>query len=327
MTEEIPQSHIRLATTATGGAGGEHSPYYRQLLSAGYKGFIQGTIGGATLYGTFGAVIGGIVGLATMPLWGPAAFVAVPILGAAGLMKGAETFGRIGSTAAIYAEGAEMNERRRALLDRLGETKSQAEADEILALLQNDSKDKQPESVFHWKAVFVGAAIGALATLVILAFPPAMEAMHFAMAPLASMMGAEVAVGTHLATTVGPVVLAIGTAIGALAGATIGIDRHYIRKWFDISENTVHDVSQSQSAMIERQREANRLHEISKTDSPESQYRIDTREVSPYKAPMSNPLHEMHRSNEVSQPRVRVDTTGSQREQLMSPEEAVKIPL
>lgn len=54
-------TELKLQSTPTGGIDAAHSPYYRRLLSAGYKGYLQGTIGGASLYGTMGLVIGGLV--------------------------------------------------------------------------------------------------------------------------------------------------------------------------------------------------------------------------------------------------------------------------
>ncbi len=64
----IETTEMKLKTTPTGGVSGEHSPYYRRLLSAGYKGFLQGTIAGSGLYGLFGAAIGALIAI-------PAAFV------------------------------------------------------------------------------------------------------------------------------------------------------------------------------------------------------------------------------------------------------------
>lgn len=324
MAEEIPQSHIKLATTVTAGAGGEHSPYYRRMLSAGYKGLIQGTIGGATLYGTFGAGIGALVGVGLMFVPGVnlLGFAAIPIMAAAGMYKGADTFGSVGAHAAIYAEGAEMNERRRALLDRLSETNSQKEADEILNLLHQEAKEKPPEKMFHWKAMLVGAALGGIATMLLLT-PAAAGALHFIVGPLTeAIMGAGItaAVAPALAATI---TAGVGIAIGALAGATIGIDRYYIRKWFDASEDLVHDPEKSQSAALGRQQEANRLHAISKTDTSEPQQaRIDTRSV----AGVNQPQVQRY-DDETHRPRVRVDSAGAQRETLMSAEEAMKIPL
>ena len=51
MVDKVSQEHIKLLSTPTAGVPGENSPYYRKLISAGYKGYLQGTVGGATLYG------------------------------------------------------------------------------------------------------------------------------------------------------------------------------------------------------------------------------------------------------------------------------------
>lgn len=321
MAEEIPQSHIRLATTATAGAGGEHSPYYRRMLSAGYKGFIQGTIGGATLYGIFGGAVGLAVslGLMLVPGVGLLGLAAVPICAGAGVMKGASTFGQIGSTAAIYAEGAELNERRRALLDRLTETNSQKEADEILNLLHQENKEKPPAKMFHWKAVLVGAALGGLLCFGMLMLPEVIG-LHMVVDSLA----AGVLSGLPQGVAAGISAIGLGSVIGALAGATIGIDRYYVRKWFDVSENLVHDSAKGEEAAIARQHEANRLHQISKTDEFTVQGG-DYRQAAP-QAPASNPLHSQYRSEDQTRPRVRVETGGSHVERLKSVEEAMRIP-
>jgi hypothetical protein len=315
LTKEIPQSHIRLATTATSGAGGEHSPYYRRLLSSGYKGFIQGTIGGATLYGTFGLAIGAALAIG-LSFVTPLAWLAIPACGLMGVAKGADTFGRIGSTAAIYAEGAEMNERRRALLDRLQETNSQKEADEIINLLQKESHEENPESAIHWKAVLVGALLGALViggmTAIGLAFP---ELAFHSIEGIAE----TVLHGAVNPALLVPVGASIGAAVGGLAGAAIGIDRHYIRKWFDVSEDVVHDSGKTQSAAISRQREATRLHEISKTD---------TQDAKPFdvQAPSVSPLVVRYNAEDQTKPRVKVEAGAAHTERLKTAEEAMKTP-
>lgn len=311
MVNEIPQSHVKLATSATGGAGGEHSPYARRVLSAGYKGLIQGSIGGAALYGTFGAVIGTVVGLGLLftPV-GAAGFLAIPLIGGAGVLKGADTFGSIAAQASMHAETAEMNERRRAIGDRLQETTSQKEADALVKLLQEETTEKPPHEFFHWKPLLIGLAIGAALGLAF-AFMPG---SHFAVTGIVEALGHKITEEVAKAFVVANAPL-IGTAIGGLAGATIGIDRYYIRQWFDTTQNFVHDQNNGRDRSYERQLEAARLVEIERMETGKGQ------------ATPKPQRHVMNQRDETPPPRVRVDKQSVETERLMTPEEAIRVGL
>lgn len=265
MAGEISQSHIRIANSPTAGLPGEHSPYYRKLISAGYKGYLQGTIGGATLYGVMGAAVGVLTGIgifaATAGTAGLAAFAVVPFFAGYGVIKGASTFGSIGSNAAQLAEYAETNERRRALLDRLGETPSKEEATEIQKLLDQDGQEKGTTGMFHWKTLLVGAAIGAAigAGLLVLAHAlplVAAEALHLGFL--------EGAVG--LTKAAGLAIPVIGAIAGAATGSMIGLDRHYVRRWMDGAENLLHDQQHYEEISVVREHEASKLAKIAKKD-------------------------------------------------------------
>lgn len=261
MSDEISQSHIKLVSTPNAGLPGEHSPYYRKLISSGYKGYLQGTIGGATLYGVMGAVVGAVAGLGFFmlnPAVGGAAFFGVPLFAGYGVLKGATTFGNIGSNAAQLAEFAETNERRRALLDRLGETKSVEEAKEIQKLLQEDGKEKETPPMFHWKTVLIGAALGAAVAAGLMFFAPYLAAhitiLEGIIAPLETMKGLTLAIP------------AVGALFGAATGAMIGLDRHYVRRWMDGAENVVHDQQHYEELSIVREHEASKLETIAKSE-------------------------------------------------------------
>lgn len=276
----IPESHVRLYATATEGLPAEHSHYYRRLISAGYKGYIQGNVAGATLYGVLGAAVGTAVSIALLPFGiGGVAFAAVPVLAGFGLLKGADTFGKIGSQAAQLAEFAETNERRRALLDRLDETPSQAEAQEIKRLLQEDTIDQKPQHLFHGKTALVGALAGAviltgLAAMGLYGFLP-----HGVEGLIGSIGGGEIAGAFgHAATNAGHAaaelapalvaqVLGVAGIIGAAIGSMIGLDRGWIRRWFDLSENTIHDQQYYEGISRQRAQEIARLHEISRQEA------------------------------------------------------------
>lgn len=275
---QIPESHVKLYATATSGVPAEHSHYYRKLISAGYKGYIQGNVAGATLYGVLGGLVGAAVGVALWPVAaiGTAGFVAVPIMAGLGVMKGADTFGKIGSNAAQLAQFAETNERRRALLDLLDETPSYAEAEEIKRLLQEDTIEKPPEKLFHWKTALVGAIIGGaliagLAALGIYGLDP-----HTILETVSSIGGEAVtaaeigghsaaAHGASTALAAGPT-LGIAGAIGAGLGSMIGLDRGWIRQWFNLSETTIHDSQHYQEYSKERAHEVAKLNAISQQE-------------------------------------------------------------
>lgn len=273
----LETTEMKLRTTPTGGVAGEHSPYYRRLLSAGYKGLIQGTIGGAGFYGALGLAIGTLIAIPAMvlvPGLGLGALMMIPAAGGLGVAKGASTFGNIGSIAAINAESADMAEQRRILLDRYYELPDGPEGDKQAELIMQElNMVAHPEPhhpLFHWKTVAVGALIGgALALSVALAVASggasifADTALFHTVAEVLEFGGVH-ALGAHAVGAT--VVTAIGTAVGALAGATIGIDRHYIRHWFDGAEKLLHDEGHANEATHKRSLQVQRLREAAKAD-------------------------------------------------------------
>ncbi len=256
-------TELKLKTTPTGGVSGEHSPYYRRLLSAGYKGFLQGTIGGAGFYGTLGLIIGGLVALPAMTVIGPAALYLIPAAGGMGFIKGASTFGNIGSVAAISAESADLAEQRRYLLDRYYDLPDGPEGDKQAEIIKQElsalQKTERKHPLFHWKTVVVCAVLGAA---IALAFSPigpvAALAEHYSIIhPMLHSVHALGTVGLALA----------GTGIGALMGAAVGLDRHYVRKWFDGTESLLHDKGHSLHALDARAQQMDRLREAAKLDN------------------------------------------------------------
>lgn len=291
MADETPQTiapansmgvpsgaHLTLRNSPTGGAPGEHSPYYRRLLSAGYKGYLQGIIGGSTLYGIMGAAIGAVIAapiffFGLIPGVTAAAWLLVPALAGIGLFKGASTFGNIGSVAAISAESAEMLEERRYLLERYyslpDSPEYKQEAEEIARLIAKQHETKPPGNIFHWKTVLVSAALGAGIAVGLSYFLPFMLAHigigEFLLAPLAE-GGLGLALGAHMTWVSG----AITAAIGALAGTMIGLDRYYVRRWLDFSENLLTDPEHIKQAVQEKEQDTQRLLKASPTKGSES---------------------------------------------------------
>jgi hypothetical protein len=200
-------------------------------------------------------------------------------MGGVGVLKGANTFGNIGTMAAISAESADLSEQRRYLLDRYYELPDGPEGDHQAELIkdelarQNSSGQKHP--FFHWKTVLTCAAIGGALALAFLVpgSPLAVEAIlgHTALGTALTGIGAALH-GTTLAAAIGENALiavattTIGTSIGALAGAAAGIDRYYIRRWFDKSENLLHDDSHSWNALMERTQLLDKLKQAEITD-------------------------------------------------------------
>lgn len=256
---DLTSTQLKLRTTPTAGVSSEQSPYYRRLLSAGYKGFLQGTVGGSTLYGLIGAGIGTLVALPLLPAVGLAGLALIPAMGGLGLYKGAATFGNIGSLAAITAESAEMSEKRRYLLDRyydLPDTPEfDEEAEQIKNLLAKQHDSKPPEHMFHGRTVLVGAVLGGAIALAALTVPGLSVGLHLAFCELLHVAGFEMASG--LAATVATTLA--GTALGALSGAVVGLDRFYVRNWLDKSASLMHDNRSIEQQIREREMEIEQL--------------------------------------------------------------------
>lgn len=270
-------TELKLQTTPTGGIDASHSPYYRRLLSAGYKGYLQGTIGGASLYGLIGLAIGGVVA-APLVIGGTVGVAAAASLaaafGGAGLIKGASTFGTIGSTAAINAESADLSEQRRYLLDRYydlpegpeGDREAEAIRQELLR--ERESRDKAPP-FFHWQTTLIGIALGAAVAFSFMYFSGAVLSGGMIVEAVDSLLHVKIAAETAsaIAAIGSTAVTGLVTLGGAAAGATIGIDRYYIRKWFDHTEGVVHGSHHKETALIERSEQISRLKAAAMADA------------------------------------------------------------
>ena len=279
---DLETTEFKLRTTPTGGLSGEHSPYYRRLLSAGYKGFMQGTLGGAGFYGVLGLAVGTLIAIPAfflVPGLGAAALLLIPTATGIGVVKGANTFGNIGSVAAISAESADLTEQRRYLLDRYYDLPEGPEGDKQAEIIREElsqqNHPEKPHNLFHWKTVLICAAIGitvALGFTALAGFAPGMfgslpvveaietfkDVIIHALMPTLGDIAA-----TAVASSALPV---IGGSFGALAGATIGLDRQYVRKWFDGTEKLLYDNSHQRDAMLARSQQVERLKNAAKAD-------------------------------------------------------------
>lgn len=288
----LETTELKLKTTPTGGLEAHTSPYYRRLVSAGYKGYLQGTIGGASLYGTMGAVVGGLAAIPLGIISGAwiGALALIPAGAALGLLKGASTFGQIGSVAAINAESADLSEQRRYLLDMYydlpdtpdGNARAEAIKQELIAR----SKDAQkPGHMFHWKTVAVCALIGAvIAGAAVLMLNPTIGVAgaglvesigHSLGIPISTELGVALA---HLGGVTG--LACMGGVIGALAGGTIGLDRYYVRKWFDKTQDVIHSGAHDYG-LLERHQQVQRLKEAAVEDVRTKQSMDSSTHLSP----------------------------------------------
>jgi hypothetical protein len=187
-----------------------------------------------------------------------------------GVVKGASTFGQIGSVAAITAESSDLSEQRRYLLDRYYDLPEGPEGDREAAAIQQElikrgsDAQKQPPHFFHWKSVAVCALLGAGLALAFLSpLGLGLMAGEAAIQATALKLGISTLVSQGALTAGG---MALGALAGGLTGATIGIDRYYIRKWFDHTQDIVHSSSHKESALIERAQQVERLKAASKVD-------------------------------------------------------------
>lgn len=261
----LTSTQLTLRASPTAGVTGEHSPYYRRLFSAGYKGYVQGAVGGVTLYGSIGTAIGAVVALPLLAVTAATAAPLLPLLLVPGLgmvfgLYGAHTFADIGKTAAVIAENAEINEKRRDLKDSYRALPEGREYDDeaqaIIDILQKDEVAPAPDRLIHWRPAIIGAALGIAVALISIAIAPAFAPHIFGEVLGFLAAGGHGAVGLGLGS--GLVALA-GAAIGGLSGALIGLDREYIRRWMDGAEIVVHDKSKTEAQLQERVQDIERL--------------------------------------------------------------------
>lgn len=252
-------------------SGDVHSPFYRKLVSAGYKGHIGGAIGGGALYGVIGLVVGTLVGGAFAVLTNGASLLLIPALGGYGILHGVKVFADIGTTAAIVAESAEIREKRQHLLERFYETDSPDERVEIQKLLDEQVEPKPPERLFHWRTLVIGALVGGAIALSLGFGVNLLELNQI----LTHFLGHETIAILEKATLIeggqiGALAIGVFTAIGASVGAFIGLDREYVRRFLDYSENVMNDPSHQHEQHRAKVKEVARLSDASMGNTLES---------------------------------------------------------
>jgi hypothetical protein len=262
---DLATTQAQLRATPTAGLAGEHSAWYRRLLSAGYKGHIQGAIGGATLYGSMGLLLGTVLGVSLAPFTGGSSLWLIPTLGGIGTVHGASTFADIGKTAAIIAEDSELSEKRRTLLNRYyDDSTGEAEKQELAKQLDATTASHTPDKVFHWKTVLVGAILGGAIAFGLALLAGSGMAIPFALSELGAAAGhAEAGAIAAKFAFLTPVVIG---AVGAAAGGLIGLDREYIRRWMDGAETVVSEPSRLEKEFATREHEVNKITQAAKRD-------------------------------------------------------------
>ncbi|GEM_PF-3190644 len=274
MTEELTNMPI----STTSGANPGESPYYNRAFWAAYKGMARGSLGGVVLGGAIGLAVGGVVTLAGAAGMLGAVTIAplvAPILAGStlvGMFKGKEDFAHIGTSAGAIAAAMEINEERSQVANHKMDVllaimeKQNNLSPEVLDKLQEDIqgiKDKHEEHYFgqhqskqwgFWKVALVGAVAGLLLGGAIAA------AGYFGVGHSLLGLGAEAMAGHAGATMAGIVATIIGCTVG---GATYGINRHYFREVFNVT-NALYDGKWDEIA-AQRAQQLGVIPEVSKS--------------------------------------------------------------
>jgi hypothetical protein len=243
----MPAGFYDYERSPTSSAAPGDSPFYNRVFWASYKGLSRGLFGGLLLGAALGAAVGGIVagGLA-LAVGGVTATAASVVIGGAamiGMKYYKDVFSIVGANTGAIAAAMEINEERNQVvnqkLDKLLELEvRRAGLDpKELEELQKDARlvrhrglqyfeDKLTSGppVF-WGLAAVGAVVGAVFGGVLLwaGYDTFSELLkHAGLGADAAGMGAT-AMGTAL----------VGAA--SLGGATFGINRHYFRQHFNVT--------------------------------------------------------------------------------------------
>jgi hypothetical protein len=255
LTDSQRRENARLyATSPTSSAAPGDSPFYNRVFWASYKGLSRGLLGGLLLGAGLGAVVGGVVvgGLALAGL-AASATVASVLVGATtllGMKYYKDVFSIVGANTGAISAAMEINEERSDVinqkLDKLLELEvRRARLDpKELENLQKDAtlvrhrglqyfEDKfdSTPAVF-WKLAGVGALVGAIFGGVILWG----GGHNFLVDAVQHLFSPEALAQTGMSTEALTSVLGGGlVAASSLGGASFGINRHYFRQHFNVT--------------------------------------------------------------------------------------------
>lgn len=235
------------ATSPTSSAAPGDSPFYNRVFWASYKGLSRGLLGGLLLGGLLGAAIGGLVlgglsltiGLAAVETSVISLIVAATTL--VGMKYYKDVFSMVGANTGAISAAMEINEERSEVinqkLDKLLELEVrrsgldpkelhelQKEADLVRhrGLQHFEDKFDVTQPIFWWLAA-TGAVVGAIFGGIML------WAGHNFLTDIVSHAG--VAATPLTDAMLGGSVLAATT----LGGASFGINRHYFRQHFNVT--------------------------------------------------------------------------------------------
>ena len=237
----------------------DEGPYYHKTWWEGYKGGVKGLLGGLLL----GACVGSVIGMGAAGIMLSMELVSTGLVGsvvaafaAGGMLLGAEEFSTVGIVSGASAAGHEEAEIRskKELTRAVGELK--AELAELKALVPGKSPSEagkakedakalipppdefkrtthvdynhKPEKFkpIFWKVAGIGAVIGGTAGTLL-----AFGGVPKELLELAGTEAAQQLSGSWTGT------LAATSTVGALAGASFGINRDIFRKVFDITDH------------------------------------------------------------------------------------------
>ncbi|MFO1242264.1 MAG: hypothetical protein U1E36_03565 [Rickettsiales bacterium] len=297
LTPQEIQAQLDYQTSPTSGASPAQSPYSNRAFWGAYKNLSRGLWGGILVGSTLGLVIGSGLGAIALAA-GMGSSIALGVVAAAtvGTMAYyAEKFSLAGATAGAVSTAIEIYEERKATeaLEK-GEalTKGQKETLERKAKNGNGElkNDYTPENnpaderfrPYYWNVGLAGAALGAIVGGIASSFGLGEHMLD----SLGSLGETLVSLGQGPLTT-----LFVGG--GALAGATFGINRYYLRQPFYFA-NALFEGDLSQfSKQREHEKQLTREFIKSKRIEPELE------ELAPYSYVRDHsPMHTANLSQE-----------------------------
>jgi hypothetical protein len=276
----LAESKQSESSVGSSGATPGESPYYNRVMWASYKGQSRGQWGGVLLGGGLGATAGVAVAAVTALAVGTAfSAVVLPVVAVSamgGMLYGKEVFGLSGAVAGAVSAGMEIaEERRHAEEQGKGQAQGQgavataatAKAVQVAApttttmsdytkvghmasgeiaytgneevkLFGDKHHDIDERPIYFGKVGAAGAAIGAaFAGAVAYAGGGLMDALEHTESFKHLLDAMNISGGAVAATGVAQTMV---TASGAAVGATYGINRHYFRNVFNVS-NALYD--------------------------------------------------------------------------------------
>lgn len=304
MAEQDPNSieartMLDYQTSPTSGASPAQSPYSNRAFWGSYKNLSRGLWGGIMVGGVLGLVVGSALAVATIPMigfsWGViGGIIGVTTLGTTAYY--AEKFSLAGAAAGAVSTAIEIYEERKATeaLEK-GEalTKGQQEAlhrktNGVNGELKNDyTPENNPADErfrpFYWKVGLAGAVIGGVVAIVANYFGfGEMLTGHTGNATETLQQGIT-SLSEKTSMSVGAITNSLIAAGGALAGATFGINRYYLRQPFYFANALFEGDLSQYKKQREHEKQLTREYKLANRIEPQLE------ELSPYSYKMDSP--------------------------------------